>query len=81
MNPALAASGSGGLAGAVVVLLNAVIQHFMGTAPTADVVAAEVTVATALAGVGAHYLTRKPSSADPAAAPAAPAAPPAPVAQ
>lgn len=57
MNPALAASGSGGLAGAVVVLLNAALQHW-GVALGPEVVAAEVTVMTAFAGVGAHYLTR-----------------------
>lgn len=57
MNPALAATGSGGLAGAVVVLFNAILQHW-GVTPTPEVVAAEVSVATSLAGVGAHYLTK-----------------------
>ena len=57
MNPAAAATGSGGLAGALVVLLNAALSHW-GINPDANVVAAEVTVATSLAGVGAHYLTR-----------------------
>jgi hypothetical protein len=74
MNPAVAASGSGGLAGAVVVLLNAVVEHFVGHPLSADVIAAEVTLVTALAGVGAHYLTRVVPPAPPAAAPAEPAA-------
>lgn len=57
MNPALAATGSGGLAGAMVVLLNAILGHW-GITPDPSVVAAEVTVATSLAGVGAHFLTK-----------------------
>lgn len=72
MNPAIAASGSGGLAGAVVVLFNAALGHW-GLAMTPEVVAAEVTVATALAGVGAHYLTRvvpEPAAPKDAAPPA-----------
>lgn len=57
MNPAVAATGTGGLAGAVVVVLNALLSHW-GIVPDASVVAAEVTIAASLAGVGAHYLTR-----------------------
>lgn len=71
MNPALAASGSGGLAGAVIVILNAVLSHF-GIVPDASVVAAEVTLATAAAGVGAHYLTRVAPDLAPVLAPEAP---------
>lgn len=68
MNPALAASGSGGLAGAVVVIVNGIASHFFGVISDPNFVAAECTVATALAGVAAHYLTRP---AAPAATPAA----------
>lgn len=72
MNPAVAATGSGGIAGAVVVLFNALLQHFSGGQLSPEVVAAEVTVATALAGVGAHYLTRIVPEEAPAPAPVEP---------
>lgn len=59
MNPALAATGAGGLAAAVVVLLNAILGHFGMAITDPNVVAAEITVATSLAGVGAHFLTKQ----------------------
>lgn len=72
MNPALATSGCGGLAGAVVVVLNALLQHFFSIVPDPNVVVAEATIATAICGVGAHYLTRVvPPLPAPANAPAA----------
>ena len=58
LNPAMAATGSGGLAGAIVILVNAILNHFGAQITDPNIVAAEVTVVTALAGVGAHYLTR-----------------------
>jgi hypothetical protein len=70
MNPALAASGSGGLAGALVVIVNGLASHFFGAIVDPSFIAAEVTLVTGLCGVGAHYLTRV---APPASAPASPA--------
>jgi hypothetical protein len=71
MNPALAATGSSGLAAAFVVLLNALLRHFGLGVDDPNVEAAEITVVTAACGVGAHYLTREPPT------PVVPAAPPA----
>lgn len=73
MNPALAATGSGGLAAAVVTVLNGVFEQFAHIAPSVTFVTAEITIATALAGIGAHYLTRVLPPAPPAP-PVAPAA-------
>ena len=58
MNPAVAATGSSGIAGALVVLLNALLHFIWNMTPDPNVVAAEVVVATAMAGTCAHYLTR-----------------------
>lgn len=66
MNPALAATGSGGLAGALVVLVNGIASHFFGIVPDPNFVVAEATVITSLAGIGAHYLTRVLPPAPPA---------------
>lgn len=72
MNPAVAAAGSGSLAAAAVTVLNGVVQHFWAIVPDVNFVTAEVALATALAGVGAHYLTRTAPPAAPAVAETAP---------
>lgn len=58
-NPAAVGMGSGGLAGALVVIFNALVSQFTGHTPDPDVVAAESTVVTALVAVGWHYLTKE----------------------
>lgn len=57
MNPAVAATSSGGLAGAVVACMNAILGHW-AIVPDAGVVTSEVTIATVICGVALHYLTR-----------------------
>jgi hypothetical protein len=58
MNPATAATGAGGLAAAVVTVINGAFEYFTNIAPSVNFATAEITIATALAGVAAHYLTR-----------------------
>ena len=58
MNPALAALSSAGFAGAVVLVINAIFQWLTGKAVDPNIVTAETTIVTSLAGVAAHYLTR-----------------------
>jgi len=72
MNPALAAISSAGFAGAVVIVVNAIFGWLTGKTVDQNVVTAETTIVTSLAGVAAHYLTRvvppaPPSSATPSA--------------